>query len=125
MSSNQHAVNRGIDFVFPKRLARLSYFLRALACYGAYLPIRDAVRSGHLPELSVALVLVAYLMCFVILPRLRDVGMSAWWLAITPVPVANIFLSAILLFRRTNIRRSELFSPHNMPNIDTKPDEIA
>jgi uncharacterized membrane protein YhaH (DUF805 family) len=36
---------------------------------------------------------------FVCLPRIRDLDMSGWWLLVAFVPVVNIWLGLILLFR--------------------------
>ena len=45
------------------------------------------------------IVLTVYGFFFIGLPRIRDIGMSGWWLLIMLVPIANIWLGLILLFR--------------------------
>lgn len=40
-----------------------------------------------------------YVVFFILLPRIRDIGMSGWWLLVTFVPVADIVFGIILLFR--------------------------
>ena len=47
----------------------------------------------------VVIALGLYALFFILLPRLRDVGMSAGWLLVALVPLANILLGIILLFR--------------------------
>jgi uncharacterized membrane protein YhaH (DUF805 family) len=41
---------------------------------------------------------------FIILPRFRDIGMSGWWLLLYIIPVANIPLAIILMFRAPNFQ---------------------
>ena len=40
-----------------------------------------------------------YALWFVVLPRIRDIGMSGWWLLTTLVPGVNIVFGIILAFR--------------------------
>jgi uncharacterized membrane protein YhaH (DUF805 family) len=44
-------------------------------------------------------VFAIYGLFFILLPRLRDAGMSGWWLLVSLVPIANLLLGIILLFR--------------------------
>ena len=48
---------------------------------------------------SSVIVLVTYGLFFIILPRIRDAGMNGWWLVVALIPVADIVLGIILLFR--------------------------
>jgi uncharacterized membrane protein YhaH (DUF805 family) len=43
--------------------------------------------------------LLIYVVFFIALPRVRDLDMSGWWLLVFLVPLANIWLGLILLFR--------------------------
>lgn len=43
--------------------------------------------------------LSAYTLFFLLLPRLRDAGMSAWWLLTAVIPAVAMLLTIILLFR--------------------------
>jgi len=45
------------------------------------------------------IVLLVYGLFFIVLPRIRDTGMSGWWLLVTFVPGADIVFGIILLFR--------------------------
>ncbi len=53
------------------------------------------------PQLFWILVVAIFIydFLFIALPRIRDLGMSGWWLLTLFVPLVNIFLSLILLFR--------------------------
>ena len=89
-----------IDFIFPHRLHRLAYLLRGLAA--------DAV-TGVLYSCSTTMdvriwwvsviTLTLYGMFFIVLPRIRDIGMRGWWLLVALIPVVNIVFGIILLFR--------------------------
>jgi uncharacterized membrane protein YhaH (DUF805 family) len=89
-----------LRFFFPQQIHRFSYFLRLLACNltGAFIFGVGSPMERPLVALAY-LALAAYGMFFVLLPRLRDVEMSAWWLVVALIPVANILLGIILLFR--------------------------
>jgi hypothetical protein len=90
-----------IEFIFPGRLHRLAYFLRVvttdiLACF--------IYAFGGTNASSVWLVLLffglaVYQLFFIILPRIRDLGMSNWWLLLIFVPGVNVVFGIILLFR--------------------------
>jgi uncharacterized membrane protein YhaH (DUF805 family) len=87
-----------IGFLFPKRLHRLAYFLRLVVfnfCLVLILAYRDADDVGIAASVLVSL----YAMFFILLPRIRDIGMSGWWLIVSLIPVANVLLGIILLFR--------------------------
>jgi uncharacterized membrane protein YhaH (DUF805 family) len=88
-----------IEFIFPRRLHRLAYFLR-LVVVNILSSVLYTYR-GYMSYWSAAVIVLSSLYCvfFILLPRLRDVGMSAWWLLVAFIPVANILLGIILLFR--------------------------
>jgi uncharacterized membrane protein YhaH (DUF805 family) len=89
-----------IEFIFPRRLHRVAYFLRLLASnvgFGLILATSSPLEQ-LVPFLGFA-TLAIYQVLFIGLPRLRDTGMSGWWILSAFVPVAYIFLSIILLFR--------------------------
>lgn len=95
--------------LFPKRAHRTSFFLRFLACLilsevlRAYKPPIGSALSA--PSVIVWLVIAGamatYALFFVFLPRLRDAGMSAWWLVPSLFPYVNLVLAVALLFRGT------------------------
>lgn len=89
-----------IEFIFPRRLHRLAYFLRGClvealmysACLFGVMQ-RPGLWLGSLA------ILVIYDVCFVLLPRMRDVELSGWWLLLLFVPLLNIWLGLVLLLR--------------------------
>ena len=106
-----HFMRPLVEFIFPNRLHRLAYFLRvnvwSVFFYFVYASRYPMAPSGYTYRGSMAdlywsvavIVLSLYGIFFILLPRLRDVGMSAWWLIVALIPVANILLGIILLFR--------------------------
>jgi hypothetical protein len=64
------------------------------------------------------ILLIIYDLLFIVLPRMRDVGMSAWWLLVMFIPVANVVFGIILLFRPPSLLVSP--DPHegDAPNSD-------
>ena len=89
-----------IEFIFPRRLHRLAYFLRGVAAdiITAFLYANSTTMNPGHWWVSV-IVLFIYGLFFIALPRIHDVGMSGWWLLAGLIPVANIVLGIILLFR--------------------------
>ncbi len=95
------AVHWLVEVLFPRRLHRLAYFLRSLAVdmVASFLYTVSTTMAPPYWWTSL-LLLLAYAIFFILLPRLRDAGMSAWWiLAAVLVPVAGIVLGVLLLFR--------------------------
>lgn len=89
-----------LDFFFPKRLHRLSYFLRVLITNGLlyFLESRSAV-SDSSAWWPIFLTAVAYQIAFILVPRIRDIGLNVWCWLIVLVPVADVIFGIILLFR--------------------------
>ena len=89
-----------IDFLFPRQLHRLSYFLRLVAAnvFSAFLYRSSTTIDPRLWWIAVIGVSL-YGLFFILLPRLRDAGMSAWWLIAALIPFVAILLGIILLFR--------------------------
>ena len=89
-----------IEIVFPHRLHRLAYFLRLIIVNitSSFLYADRDIMSASIWWI-VVIALGLYALFFILLPRLRDVGMSAGWLLVALVPLANILLGIILLFR--------------------------
>jgi len=86
---------------FPKRIGRGSYFIRqcviGLLCWGI-------VGSGLLQESEVTgwtllLLCSTYGLLWVVLPRMRDLSMRAFWLVLVFVPVVNGIFGLVLMFR--------------------------
>ena len=89
-----------IEFIFPKRLHRLGYLWRILTTNIAAAMI--VASSSSIEQLYPALGLLAicvYQLFFILLPRVRDTGMSGWWVLLSVVPIVYIFLTIILVFR--------------------------
>lgn len=94
------------EFFFPNRLHRLAYFLRSIAANisGALLYANSSMMDP-LWFWSAVVALTVYALFFIMLPRLQDVGMNGWWLVVAFIPVANIVLGLILLFRAPSMSR--------------------
>ena len=97
-----------IEFIFPSRLHRLAYFLRAtFAAIVGEIIYSCGATFNHEYFWAVVIVICIYSFFFIDLLRIRDVGMSGWWLlvgfAIFPPYwlgiAANLWLGLILIFR--------------------------
>ena len=93
-------MNVFIEFIFPRRLHRLGYFIRLMLSNGVtyFLYSCSTTLSPQLFWISIIALLI-YVFLFIGLPRVRDLGMSGWWLFVFLVPLVNIWLGLILLFR--------------------------
>src|SRR5438309_12090413 len=89
-----------VEFFFPKKIHRLGYLARILTtnlALGVILAVSSAGNHGYW---IIAVVLLGiYQLLFILLPRLRDTGMSGWWVLLSLVPVVYVFLAIILIFR--------------------------
>jgi len=94
-----------VEFIFPLRLHRLAFFLRCVAAdiMPIFLYVLDP--ETH-PQyfLGFYIVLLVYSLFFIVLPRIRDVGMNGWWLLLYLIPIVNIPFAIILMFRAPNYR---------------------
>ena len=109
-----------IRFLFPWRLARISYVVRAtvadtvLFCYGPELLNETGIWT--------LIALVLYQFIFIILPRIRDIGMRPYWIILMLLPLADYFLSCALIFRRTNPRHNPFLRfPPTPPPVPAEP----
>ena len=80
---------------------------------------------GEIPEILVLVLIVIYEIWFVMLPRIRDTGMSAYWLILAFIPFANVFLSCALMFRRSDPRQNPLWQHLNMPVSNPAPGKTS
>lgn len=89
-----------ITFIFPRRLHRLAYFIRALIfdAIAGFLYSLGTTRNARIWWASV-IILTIYGMLFIVLPRIRDIGMSGWWVLAMLIPIADAVFGVILLFR--------------------------
>jgi uncharacterized membrane protein YhaH (DUF805 family) len=100
-------MSSGGEFLFPTRIHRVSFLVRFVVCIiatqflVAYVPLSPSVHSAPsvLVWLIAALLVGVYALFFVFLPRLRDAGLSEWWLLVALLPFANLLLASVLLFR--------------------------
>lgn len=89
-----------IEILFPRRLHRLGYLFRGLAADGlTYFLYSCSTTMNHKVWWASVIGLSVYSLFFIVLPRIRDIGMSAWWLLTVFIPVVNIVFGIILLFR--------------------------
>ena len=90
-----------IEFIFPLRLHRLAYFLRAVATdvLAGFIYAFSGTNASSIWLVLLILALAAYQLFFIILPRIRDIGMNNWWLLLILVPVIDVVFGIILLFR--------------------------
>jgi hypothetical protein len=101
-------MNGIVEFIFPRRLHRLAYFLRGVAsnvimgliCYEISIQ-----GSGYL--WSSFFVVWSYTVLFIVLPRVRDVGMKWWWIPLIYFTPLYFVFGIILLFRAPNYRFGE------------------
>jgi uncharacterized membrane protein YhaH (DUF805 family) len=88
-----------LGFLFPQRIGRLGYLWRILSTNLAVALILATSPTDQLyPIVSVGAIGV-YQFLFILLPRVRDTGMSGWWVLLSLVPFVYVFLTIILLFR--------------------------
>ncbi len=95
-----------VAYIFPKRLPRLSYFLRSVFFSLATWPAITRYEQGpsDLDALWLFLIIAAcvYLMVFIVLPRCRDLD-GGWGMALLClVPIANLIIGWSLLFARSH-----------------------
>lgn len=98
-------MRRLTERIFPKRLDRLGYIWRVLATDVALVFFAQEALVGYPPptkQLFATLgfiVLAAYQFLFVLWPRVRDTGMSAWCVSLSLIPFVYIFVTLFLAFR--------------------------
>ncbi len=90
-----------VDAVFPRRLHRLAYFLRSITVevLTSFLYTTSTTMRPFW-WWTLLIFLSAYSAFFILLPRVRDAGMSSWWIvAGILIPVVGIVLAILVLFR--------------------------
>jgi hypothetical protein len=89
-----------IEFIFPRRIARLSYFVRNVALTAVAAMFAPALQNGTQQMTAVFIVLfLAYWGMFIVAPRCRDTGLSPWCAFVVLVPVVNIFVGGYLTWK--------------------------
>ncbi|MCB1228639.1 MAG: hypothetical protein KDN19_00135 [Verrucomicrobiae bacterium] len=100
-------MNAILRFFFPQMLGRASYFIRLilanLATAILYFGIEDAEHkeeAGFLVGvlLLAMILLTIYAAIYIILPRIREIGLSGWTLILAFIPVVAGFFGMSLLF---------------------------
>ncbi len=91
-----------IEFIFPGRLHRLAYFLRVtiMDILAGFVYAFGGTNASDVWLFSLFVALSVYQLFFIILPRIRDIAMSNWWLLLTFIPDVNVIFGIILLFGR-------------------------
>lgn len=95
-----------IEYFFPKRLHRLSYILRGLTTNGVlcFLESCSTTVDSHVWWV-IWFVAILYQIFFIVVPRIRDIGMNGWWVLIALIPVVNAVFGIILAFRAPTMNR--------------------
>jgi hypothetical protein len=97
--------NTFFAIVFPKRIGRLSYFLRLLLMLAIYYlgffaihqcPLGPGLRLVII--LSFVIVFLGYLFCYIVMPRLRDFGLPALAIVFFLIPILNTLFALCLMF---------------------------
>ena len=99
-----------VEFIFPRRLHRLAHLRGMIANIVTYFLYSGSTTMDSRYWWSSTIAVLIYGLFFIVLPRIRDIGMSGWWLLVTFIPVADIVLGIILLFRAPSILPSS--RPH-------------
>ena len=98
-----------VQFLFPNRLHRLSFFLRLAVLNTAAAILYVVCSPTHSNSWWAAIVgFELYGLFFILVPRVRDIGLNGWWVLMMYVPVANIVFSTLLLFRPPVYLKSEV-----------------
>ena len=87
-----------MEFLFPNRIARISYLARSIVLAVAVAMLLDALDRDERPAFAVLIIfgLLAYWAGFVVAPRCRDLAMSRWFAALAFVPGVDLFFGAYL-----------------------------
>jgi uncharacterized membrane protein YhaH (DUF805 family) len=89
-----------VEFIFPRRLHRIAYFLRVLLMDGMTYALSGMGSGTPSPYLLGGLIaIIFYELFFVCLPRARDLEMNGWWLLFLFVPGVGDVLGLFLLLR--------------------------
>ena len=107
-----------VNFLFPSRIARASYWVRSVLVGVLLIPISNGLETdlagkefhpASLKWIAAFLVLAAYSIIFVVLPRSRDLNMSRWEKVLVFIPPLGLPFWARLAWSRS---RPFLDSPH-------------
>jgi rhomboid protease GluP len=111
--------NEMVEFFFPKRLGRGSFFIRGLAIslivWGLLACSFPTSESSGIATILWLLAWV-YSVFWVVLPRMRDLSINPFWLILLGVPVIDAGFSTVLMFRPSVIA---------LPRSSDTPEEIV
>jgi hypothetical protein len=106
-----------MEFLFPRKIGRLSYFIRALLCCACFYPALSEGEFALNTATLIAIGVAVYQFFFVVLPRARDCALPLWCLFGLFIPIVNAGLSLVLLFKRTRI--AFVAVPDELPSAPT------
>ena len=107
-----------IRFIFPRRLHWVAFLLRLIVADVMPAFIYFTNSDTHSESFFLLdIILVIYTLIFIILPRIRDVGISGWWLLVAFIPFANSLLALILLFRAPRYQSGKPLKTSNLNSI--------
>ncbi len=95
-----------MTWLFPDRIARLSYFIRSsIAAVAIEAWIATAAPTGgRIDDFAARLPLLGlgiYCGVAIVAPRCRDLGYSGWWAMLVLVPGPNFLLGGLLTWKRS------------------------
>ena len=91
-----------LELFFPKRIGRLSCWIRSGAVLVLQLGLIGASGSYGSELITLTLLLLTvcvYVLFWVVLPRMRDLSIHPLWLFLFLVPIVDMPFSLVLLFR--------------------------
>ena len=99
------------SWIFPTRLHRFSYLIRnTLVVLIGLSFLEGGTGDGADPEsLWIGVPIFLYWLVFVFVPRLRDAGLSYWWVLLALVPLIDVLASVLLLFKAPSELRLSFF----------------
>lgn len=97
-----------IDFLFPSKIGRLSYFFRILLSNLAFIPlfveVEASIESASIGDVLTLAGILLYTILFIYRPRCRDASLSLWVLIFTIIPILDKVLAILLLFKPSTVR---------------------
>jgi hypothetical protein len=101
-----------IEFLFPRRLHRLEFFVRdVVLAVPLYFIYSCSTTMNPMFWWTSVVALSLYELFFIALPRVRDIGISGWWLLLLFVPIADVIFAYILFLRAPSFAPQKKMSP--------------
>jgi hypothetical protein len=125
----QSAMQQIVEFIFPKRIHRLSFLVRALVtnllCFWLIVAFSSAHVITPIPVTTALcedsryyvaiLALAIYNLLFLLLPRVRDIGMSGWWVLLVSfrsLTASSLSFSSFALQNTIQNNRQHFYLPN-------------